>query len=276
MRILVILQDKISKSRAALIFSILCLLTGCHPCCVQDHYRTQYAHLEARDATLKQQASIPENEYSLTLLVDAKHLDYSNGDRLLSTIAKHPNGSRRRDVGHAWLVLSGVIDGKRMRLEGGHSGERAISEPRYLDSILLNQSEPNPVRILFTTRSDGYFESGSGGHKPTYAISIAITKEKFLTLYNWMTVPQYPFTQYSFTENQCTTFVVKAASIAGLTLASEAVVSIPPYVYLGGRRIRLWEDPCYSTITLHTPDLLEKSMIEAVLAGKAQVALDKA
>jgi hypothetical protein len=45
-------------------------------------------------------------------------------------------------------------------------------------------------------------------------------------------------------------------------------------IYYHGTKIRLWEDPCYSTLTFSTPDQLEKSLMEAVANGKGEYALD--
>ena len=45
-------------------------------------------------------------------------------------------------------------------------------------------------------------------------------------------------------------------------------------VYYGDRWIRLWEDARYSTMTFATPDVVEKSLIQAVEEGKAEYAMD--
>jgi hypothetical protein len=45
-------------------------------------------------------------------------------------------------------------------------------------------------------------------------------------------------------------------------------------VYYGKRWIRLWEDPRYSMITFPTPDVIEKSLMQAVENGEAEYALD--
>jgi hypothetical protein len=49
---------------------------------------------------------------------------------------------------------------------------------------------------------------------------------------------------------------------------------VAPRVYYEGRVIRLWQDPCYATMTFSTPDVIEKSLMRAVEEGRAQYALD--
>src|SRR5438445_2663557 len=104
-------------------------------------------------------------------------------------------------------------DGKRVCIEGGHSGELGHAQPRYLEGVFLNDKEPNPVRYLFTALQDGYFEKGPGRHKPTYAVRVELNQSRFLKIYEYMQPDRYPFTEYSLTENQCTTFVTKIAAL---------------------------------------------------------------
>ncbi|MDB6081264.1 MAG: hypothetical protein JWO53_536 [Chlamydiia bacterium] len=255
-------------------FIIIALfLTGCHPCCVKDSYHSQYHHLSAKRETLAQEKPFKEGNYYLALLVDAKHLDYTNAETLLSTVAKHPNGSRERDVGHAWIILGGIKDGKKIVIEGGHSGELGIVQPRYLEGIFLHMDEPNPIRYLFSSLKDGYFENGPGKHAPTYALYIDLPEEKFLKLYDLIQPEHYHFSEYSLTESQCTIFVAKVAALAGIDLDHEIAISVPEYTTLAGEPIRLWKDPQYSTMTISTPDILERSMIRAVQRGEARPAV---
>ena len=48
---------------------------------------------------------------------------------------------------------------------------------------------------------------------------------------------------------------------------------IPQTLCLDRRRYVLWRDPEYSAITIATPDILEKSLMEAVDEGRAEYAL---
>lgn len=255
------------------LLSLFFLCAACHPCTFKERYQAQYCHLGDHKKTVKEELPIIESPYFLVVLVDAKHLDYSGGDELLSTVAKHPDASKERDVGHAWIILSGMKEGQKVHIEGGHSGELGVIQPRYLEGILLHQDEPNPVRYLFSALQDGYFEKGPGKHTPTYAIYIELNEDAFLKIYDFIQPERYSFSEYSLTQNQCTTFAAKAAAIAGIDLDHEVVIKIPKYVWIGGERIRLWTHPQYQFMTISTPDILEKSMIQAVQKGQARVAL---
>lgn len=257
---------------------LVLFLVGCHPCALNDSYHKQYSHLRVRKGTLKQETAFsPDCPYFVVLLVDAKHLDYSNPNALLSSVAKHPDGTRDRGVGHAWILLSGYRDGQKIVIEGGHSGELGLVCPRYLDRVFLatqeSQKEPNPIRYLFSSLPDGYFEKGPGKHKPTYAIRIELSEAAFLKIYKLMQPDQYNYKDYSLTQNQCTTLVTKVAAIGGLLLDPELTMPIPASIDFKGKRIHLWQDPRYQSITLPTPDMLEKNMILAVVEGKVKPAL---
>ena len=254
------------------VFLLLLLCSACHPASLKDDYHRQYQHLQSQREAKAQETPFLNNDYFLVLLVDAKHLDYSDAKTLLSTVSKHPDGSRERDVGHAWIILCGIKDGKRVCIEGGHSGELGISHPRYLEGLFLHRNDPNPVRYLFTALPDGYFEKGPGRHKPTFAVRVEINQKTFLKIYELMQPERYPFSEYSLTESQCTTFVVKMASLAGLELDHEVTIPVPPAMELEGQKITLWQDSRYQKLTVSTPDILEKSLLQATHAGKARVA----
>jgi len=256
-----------------LLLLVVLFCTACHPCCLKESYQSQYRHRNLCEETLRKEQPFAPSDYFLILLVDAKHLDYSDAESLVSTIAKHPDGSRERDVGHAWMLLAGIQDGKKVLIEGGHSGELGINEPRYLERVVLNSCERNPVRHLFYPLQDGYFEVGPGQHLPTYAIRVELNQKTFQQILELIQPDHYHFRHYSLTDNQCTTFVAKVATLAGLQLEHETIIPIPQYMKLARKKICLWRDSQYATITISTPDKLEKSMIEAVVAGQARVAL---
>jgi hypothetical protein len=232
-----------------------------------------------------------EDDYFLIILVDACHLDYTDACQFFQSVAVHPNGSRRGDVGHAWIYLQGKCgDGRLFVLEGGHSGERIEPPARYFDGIMnyndwgyANPSreqirhpryEPNPIKYLWTMREDGFFQKGSGGHCPTFAAKISLSREQFEEILSFVRPSQYPYRNYALMGPQCCTFAAQVAALAGLSLKTQTVMHISPAIYYGKTWIRLWEDPCYSTLVFSTPDVLEKSLIEAVNNGKAEYALD--
>lgn len=230
------------------------------------------------------------SDYFLVLLVDARHLDYTSGNKFFKSVAKHPSdGSKNRDVGHAWIYLQGKRNGQTIVIEGGHSGERMEEPARYFDGLVnynlwgsANPTdeefhkpcyEPNPVRYLWTAREDGFFQKGSGGHRPTFAAKVSLTRRQFEQILYFIHPSRYPYHEYALVGRQCSSFVTQVAKIAGLQLASHTIMNISPRMNYGRQQIRLWEDPCYSTIEFATPDVIEKSLIQEVEEGRAEYAL---
>ena len=145
-------------------------------------YREQYSHL---DESIPKKSFLSPSPYFLIVLVDARHLDYTDGRSLLRTLVKHPSdGSKNSDVGHAWIYLHGIVNDQNIGLEGGHSGELGIYQPRYFEGIMnyleygyanptsqqqsCPRHESNPVKYLWEIQQDGFFQKGSGGHCPTF------------------------------------------------------------------------------------------------------------
>jgi hypothetical protein len=227
-------------------------------------------------------------EYFLVILVDARHLDYTDNRSLLKTIAKHPSdGSKNGDVGHAWIYLQGVVDEQPVYLEGGHSGECGVVQPKYFDGVMNHidygvadpdhlpciesHDELNPIKYLWETLHDGFFQWGSGGHCPTYAAKIDLTPEQFMRICAF--VESYPYSDYALIGNQCSSFAMQVAALAGVDLDCETTISIQPGVYIGGKWLHFWNDPSYAELTISSPDILERSLIQAVAEGKAKCAL---
>lgn len=251
-----------------------------------ESYQTLYAHLNQSSCATNQ--PLRESDNFLVILVDARHLDYTNNYSFLKTMTKHPSdGSKNRDVGHSWIYLRGIQDGQAVFLEGGHSGELGVVQSKYFDGImnyidfgyatptskeiLSPRIEPNPVKYLWETQHDGYFQWGSGGHSPTYAVKLDITSEQFELICSFIT--KYRYREYAITGNQCSSFVAQVASLAGLDLACEVTMDIQPCLYYGGRQVRLWSDPLYSQLTISSPDILEKSMMQAAKENQVENAL---
>jgi len=229
-----------------LVVLIVCLLAAC------------------RHQTVEEPVFTNEGPY-VVLLVDAQHLDYTNVETLFYSIHSNP----RATVGHAWFYLSG----NHGVIEGGHSGELGITEPRYLESIFLYKEEPNPVRHLFKSLNDGYFETGPGIHKPTYAIRVELSQMQYEMILRTIDPNCYPYARYSLTDNQCATLVAKVAALAGVPLEHEITIPIQQRVLLNDEELQLWDDPIYSSMTVSSPDVLEKSMQQAVLQKRAEPAL---
>lgn len=227
----------------------------------------------------------------VVLLVDAPGLNYSQGKAFLRSMVKHPrDGCKEGTVGHAWILLHGSIEGRCCTLEGGHSGETGWRRPRYLDGIMNYAQygravpapgarrcqgwEPNPVKYLWESTEDGFFQPGSGGHRPTFAAKVELTQQQFEKILVVIQPVHYDYLNYAITGNQCCTLVQQVGQIVGLDLHAEVSVPIPRSLRFGGETLRLWEDPCYATLTISSPDKLETSLKRAVCEGKAENVLD--
>ncbi len=232
-------------------------------------YLEQYSHISKH---ICQAQEMNESDYFLIILVDARHLDYSNSQRFLQTFTKHPsNGSKEAQVGHAWIYLKG----KECTIEGGHTGEYGIIRPRYVDGIMhyIEQGDSNPIRYLSQPLNDGIFQKGSGGHTPSYAAKFDITKEQFHSIFTYIHPKRYPYEKYSLTRRQCTSFVAQVAALADIYLDTEVTMNILSTGKISGCCIPLWKDPKYAEITFASPDILEKSLIEKVQVDEAESAM---
>lgn len=220
----------------------------------------------------------------LCIVVDAPQLDFSNETTLIRTVAKHPrNYSKCGDVGHAWICVFGNVNDQQVFLEGGHSGEVGETQSRYFDGLmnyidfgysnptaeecLHPRCEPNPVKYFWEERDDGFFQWGSGGHQPSYAICIPISDRQLSDIITF--VSNYPFERYSITQRQCCSFVVEVAGLAGLRLVADDCLLIHQWMVIEGVAYQLWQDPYYSLLPVKSPDALERSMKQAVADGRA-------
>ena len=227
------------------------------------------------------------DEHYLIIYVDAPRLDYTSNHTVLRSIAKHPrNGSKAGDVGHAWIYLKGTLNLGPVVIEGGHSGELGIQQAKYFDGVMnyldygyhsptreqkkCPHYEPNPIKYLWATQKDGFFQNGSGGHTPSYGIKIRITPEQFNAIWNSIQPENYHYADYAITRNQCCSFVAQIATFAGLNLQYEKTIPIHPFLNFRGRRMQLWVDPQYASFTFGSPDVLEESLKKAVAEGKAE------
>src|SRR5581483_12099178 len=116
-----------------------------------------------------------------------------------------------------------------------------------------------------------YFEHGPGVHTPTFAAKIDLDQERFEKIYWLFQDNNYLFDEYSLTSNQCASFASKVCALAGVTLDSEITIDVPQTIFFENREIQLWQDPRFSTITVAAPDVVEKSLMELVEEGKAEV-----
>lgn len=233
-------------------------------------YHTFYKHLQVPVSV----AHITESDYFVIFLVDAPHLDYTSNRGLIQTIAVHPDGRTNRDVGHAWIYLEGIQNGERVYIEGGHSGELGYIQPKYFDGVmdLLDQGDPNPIRYLWACQQDGFFQEGSGNHKPTFAARVALNEEQFNEILEF--IHSYDFSHYFLTDSQCCTFVAQVAALANINLNYSLTIPIQQNLKLGKENLFLWQDSKYAFYTFGSPDILEKSLIELVNRKQAQYCLN--
>lgn len=226
---------------------------------------------------------VEKSDYYIVFLVTARHLDYSDAGSFLRTTAKHPaDGSKNGDVGHAWVYLHGIRDGREVVIEGGHSGELGVIKARYWEGVVNSAEygspnpngayryEANPVRYLWETLDDGFFEEGSGGHAPTCAAKISITPEQFELVASFMSPECYEYSRYSLTDQQCSSFVAAIAELVGMPLKHRIMLPLPNQLVIAGSTVRLWEDPVYSSIVFSSPDVLERSLLDKIAMGKAE------
>ena len=265
-------------------FLLIILFTVCTGCTSSypSDITCQASHA-GRSNTLKATPFLKPSPHFLVFLTDARRFDYSHCSMLLESIARNPRG----DIGHAWVYLQGAVDEEIMIIEGGHSGELGVMQARYFDGImnLLDYGyanpteyekkspryEPNPIRYLWEIQKDGFFQSGSGGHRPTCAAKIDITAEQFENILFY--IENYPYQNYSLHKQQCSTFLAHIAALADFPLAHQITLKIPSALKFFGQNIRLWEDPRYAHFTFSTPDKIEESLWNAIRTGKAENAL---
>lgn len=210
-------------------------------------------------------------DFFVVLLVEAPHLNLSTNRACLKTMAKHPsNWSKNGDVGHAWIYLQGG----GLCIEGGHSGELGITQLTYFQGVMQkhDQGDPNPAAYLWSTLDDGFFQRGSGGHRPTYAVALPLNQQQFDAILNLLET--YDFSHYSLARQQCCSFVTQVAALVGLELDAQEILVLESTLTVAKEEICLWQDPTFSQLPFESPDRLEQSLRRAVLEGKATPALD--
>jgi len=215
-----------------------------------------------------------ESDYFLIIIASARHLDYTDCKGFSKTLVKHPDTGRKNcDIGHVWMYLQGVKDGRKVYLNGGHTGDFGVLQPHYFDGLLEMhaQGDPNPIRILWRPYFDGMYEDGHQGFYPTYAAKFDLSEKDFDAILKYL--ESYDYHCYSLYNHQCCNFVTRVASIAGIELDTTFEMEIDQEVDFFGEKVRLWSDPMYSRIELNNPDMIEKALMEAVEEGRAEYAL---
>ncbi len=244
--------------RLLLLFSLLAL-SGCSWKPFHGKYKQQYTYLnEPVPAAVE-----PVGSHYLVILVDARHLDYTDQNKLGMTINKNPsNGSKRASTGHAWLILYG--DGAE--IEGGHTTDNDMMG--FIDSVqdAVEEKDPNPIRVFSESSVAGRFEPGTGDFSASFAGAITITPDQYRDIRQY--IDEYDYSRYHLQKSQCCTFVRDAAKRAGIELETEVVIPVTQKSWILGHTLQLWTDPKYSKFPLPSPDILERSLRAAAREGR--------
>ena len=211
-----------------------------------------------------------EGEYTLVVLVDARHLDYTSPSGYLKTLSE----ALSPHTGHAWILLIGKKDGQPWVFEGGHTGEFGRLAPRYFDELLrLSRcKDPNPAQYLFSPLPDGQLEIGSGGHLPTFAAAFSITEQGFARIMRLFEPDGYNFSEWGLRGPHCVHFVLTCLASIGVDLSCTRQIELPSSFVYNGEQISLWTDSAYSVLTTETPEFLEEQLLGKVSQGEARIA----
>jgi len=247
--------------------------------------------LSEHDSELNQKSvEVTKSDYFIVFLVASRNLDYIDNKALFNTVRNIDNPKKGgRVVGHSWVYVHGIKEGKKFFLEGGHSA-LLKGGPGYVSGVInLNKYgyadrkdlpeigvryEPNPIKYLWAVRKDGFFQRGAGGHSPTFAARVNITKNEFEQVLVFMKKDNYKYKDFSIINRQCTTFVARLAALVGLELEHTVTVQVDSKINVGDKNYRLWTDPLYSKITFASPDKMESSLRRAVADGQATSVLN--
>lgn len=221
--------------------------------------------------------------YRVVFLVSSRNLDYRNTRSFIISMLKHPErGDRGISFGHAWFYLEGLDeDGQRLVMEGGHSAERQGRQPPYFEGVMnlieygvleptgYQKKHPqrafNPISYLWAKRYDAYFQEGSGGYEPSFALSVDLSEDLFHQLKDM--VENYDYSTYCLRDKQCCSLIVQMAKSCGIILDDKVELSIDPFLDLGSLRLPFWKDAFYSRLVFSSPDVLEKSLRKAAKEG---------
>ena len=268
------------------IFCVLLFwITSCASQPQTESWRRQYSHL---GHPVAENRIFTESDYYIVFLVAARHLDYHDNVELFKTIARYESSFKKGEVGHSWVYLKGIRDGKTVTIEGGHSARLGKRQPRFYDGVMnyiqygyANPTdsqknnpryEPNPIRYLWAELDVGLFQKGSGGLVPTYAAKVDLSREQFDKIISFVDQKKYPYQRFSLVGNQCSSFLARIAAMVGFPLEHAVTIQLESVLKVGIREYRLWTDPRYSTITFSSPDVIERSLMKAVAEERAEYA----
>ena len=212
-----------------------------------------------------------EESYNLYVLTDTKGFDFTSAESFLKTLHKHPRGGKQdHSVGHSWVLLQSPDE----LLECGHTGEFGLEEQGYYSGLssLIRKRDPDPVRYLHVTMRDGEYHSGPGSHEPSFVARFPITADEHRALHAY--IEGYDYAVFSLTTRQCTDFVAGALKLIGIEVPTKITLVLPEKVHYGLKEMRLWTDPKFSRITLGSPEVVRKGLLELVERGLAHDATE--
>lgn len=221
----------------------------------------------------------------VVLLVAAAGLDYDDSARLVRQLHKRSQ-FKQGFMGHAWVYLEGRVRGRREVIEAGLSpdGEGAVQYFRAVLSLArfgsTNPTEtdraeprphPNPIAYLWQDQGNGYLQPVPAARlRPTAAVRLDLDEAQHAAIRARLN-PRLPeHRRFQLNGQQCTSFVVEIAALAGVSLNPEVTIPIPREVRVQGQVLRLWTDPVYSRLTLDSPDALERELQALVVSGRGR------
>jgi hypothetical protein len=228
---------------------------------------------------------VRETPYYLVLLVHAAGLDYQDEKSLLRSLYKR---SRFKGgfLGHSWVLLSGIENGRQRVVEVGLSpkGEGSIqffrgvldlAEYGYANPTEEQRRhprhEPDPISYLWRDHGNGYLQPASEARiSPTYAAKLDLDAAQYRAIRERLDPALPDHERFQLTGRQCSSFLAEIAALAGVSLRHQVTIPIPRRVEVGGRQVRLWTDPAYASMTLSSPDVLEQELRRLVAAGGAE------
>ena len=230
---------------------------------------------------LESRAAFYEGECFALVLVDAPNLEFADFSNCRKSL-RRAHLQSRQSFGHVWLVLVDRRSG--LFIECGYTGETSSELPGYFDGIKLlvqrycttkmaslGANIHNPIGYLMLERDDGQLQLGSGGHKPTCAWGIALTRYQLQDMLR--ALQKFPKGPFHLAHFNCTTFVKNALSVCDVQVESCHKLQVPRRWKFQERAITLWSDAKFATLRLSTPDALQNSILSRVPAEEIKQAL---
>lgn len=216
------------------------------------------------------------------LLIDAPELNFDDISKCRASLLKSQRRRERGSFGHVWILL---VDRRRgLFIECGYTGETSASLPGYFAGVKmliegkcspkmasLGAEISDPIGYLMLERDDGRLQFGSGGHRPTCAWGLTLTRAQFGEMAR--AAREFPQGPYHLANRNCVSFALRILSICGVHLRSNQTLQVPPVWRFQRREIRLWSRKGLSRLNLSTPDALQASLRRQIPQKEIDLAL---